>query len=191
MDVFVELCFVEFETQFKNKLNEKCTWEIGSLLKWVDRHQNFKLSIEEAIPRLEPYMKHPYRLEEHNGELFLIHEINPKKKAQHSKDAIIYPLFSNVYFILSEAGLIKIGLSDNPKKRLSQLQTGSPYHLRLIHQMPGNEELEKFFHEYFKEDHVRGEWFRFSNKIEGFIRYQFIPKQFCRRVAVQEQYFQE
>jgi len=83
------------------------------------------------------------------------------------------PLF--VYFITSSEGLIKIGLSSNPEKRLKTLQTASPYYLKLIYKMYGSRELEKYLHELFKQYHVKNEWFECSEVIIKFTGYKFIP----------------
>jgi len=60
---------------------------------------------------------------------------------------------------------IKIGVADNPEKRLSELQTGSPYGLALISkfEMPSREaayNLECWLHKRFKSARMSGEWFR-------------------------------
>jgi Meiotically Up-regulated Gene 113 (MUG113) protein len=59
-----------------------------------------------------------------------------------------------VYFI-EAIGLskIKIGTSDNPEKRLTQLTTGAAVPLKLITTIPGDVELEKSLHRRF--DHLR------------------------------------
>lgn len=54
---------------------------------------------------------------------------------------------------------MKIGYSNDPRARLSQLQIGNPNELRLIAAIPGNEEVEAAFHRVFGRQRIRGEWF--------------------------------
>ncbi|MFD8839818.1 GIY-YIG nuclease family protein [Streptomyces griseofuscus] len=57
---------------------------------------------------------------------------------------------------------VKIGLSVDPKKRLSSLRTGSPTGMDLLWTGPGGRLLERHLHNKFTDRHVRGEWFDFS-----------------------------
>ena len=61
-------------------------------------------------------------------------------------------------------GFVKIGISDNPEKRLASMQTANPYQLRLARRFGPFErdramQLEGRLHRIFEKDHVRGEWF--------------------------------
>ena len=56
-------------------------------------------------------------------------------------------------------GLVKIGYSNNPSKRLSGLQTASPHDLTLFRVLPGEIEDEHDLHQRFSIHRVRGEWF--------------------------------
>jgi len=65
----------------------------------------------------------------------------------------------------SNNGNFKIGRSKNPKKRLMQLQTGSPYRLKLILVLEEMGHLEKKVHNYIMSGNKRkckGEWFDFE-----------------------------
>lgn len=66
-----------------------------------------------------------------------------------------------VYVIQHELGLYKIGISQNPKKRLSGLQTGSPFKLSLVQtENPVDAgRVEKYLHDKLSRYHFRGEWF--------------------------------
>jgi len=70
---------------------------------------------------------------------------------------------SYIYIIQAENGLCKIGISTNPKRRLSTLQTGSPVSLKLIFQFEGNYDTEEQLHNMFAHKQQHGEWFRLSN----------------------------
>lgn len=77
---------------------------------------------------------------------------------------------SYVYLIESTSGHFKIGKSNNPEKRLSQLKTTQgPYEYRLLWKIPFESEAEATQYEWLcHEDHsdtrVRGEWFALTPK---------------------------
>lgn len=58
--------------------------------------------------------------------------------------------------------IVKIGFSTDPDKRLRELQTGSPFKLRLVKTYPGNRALERRLHGLFSDVRLHGEWFRVS-----------------------------
>ena len=67
-----------------------------------------------------------------------------------------------VYLIQSlESGYYKIGVSNNPQKRIKQLQTGNPTVLRLIYTFESeySHQIESFFHKRFSYCRKEGEWF--------------------------------
>jgi hypothetical protein len=67
---------------------------------------------------------------------------------------------SFIYFVQSgEHGLIKIGLSNGPMRRLPELQTGNPDELLLRHVIPGDRAVEASLHQRFEPARIRGEWF--------------------------------
>ncbi len=66
-----------------------------------------------------------------------------------------------VYFIRnSRTCSVKIGKSDNPRQRLSDLQTGNEDPLEIILELPGAEMVEQQLHAYFDGSRIRGEWFK-------------------------------
>lgn len=73
-----------------------------------------------------------------------------------------------VYIIKNlDTGNIKVGVGVNPIKRLEQLQTGSDSELSLVYTsfLCSNAfSIEKEVHKHFKDKHVRGEWFKISEK---------------------------
>lgn len=65
-----------------------------------------------------------------------------------------------IYFIQeSDDGDIKIGYSDNPERRIRELQTGSPKQLNLLAVIEGEKSDETELHKLFKKLNTRGEWF--------------------------------
>jgi len=63
-----------------------------------------------------------------------------------------------VYFV-TDGEAIKIGKANNPKVRLSGLQTSTHKPLTILAVTPGNETLEREFHRVFHSKRLRGEWF--------------------------------
>ena len=69
----------------------------------------------------------------------------------------------NLYIIQSDVtGMIKIGRSKDPQKRLKQLQTGNPSRLKLIASFKGEGWKEKILHENLKKYRLEGEWFSYD-----------------------------
>lgn len=65
-----------------------------------------------------------------------------------------------VYLIGSpDSPLVKIGWSDNPKRRLRDLQAGSPVLLQLIAVFEGGAYVEAELHRCFADKRKHGEWF--------------------------------
>lgn len=70
-----------------------------------------------------------------------------------------------VYFIQDATGRVKIGTSNDPRARCSELSTGSSGALTLISQCPGDEVLERWLHAKFAAQRCNGEWFTPSLEI--------------------------
>ncbi len=68
---------------------------------------------------------------------------------------------SVVYFIQQGTmGPVKVGFSENLSNRLSSLQTGNPYELRVLLSHPGDEALEHTIHAHLHKHRLQGEWFQ-------------------------------
>ena len=75
-----------------------------------------------------------------------------------------------VYFISwGEENPVKIGWSHTVGKRLISLQTSFPFDLKVLGVIPGYERLEKEIHQLFSEDRIRGEWFRWTDRLAQLI----------------------
>jgi hypothetical protein len=66
-----------------------------------------------------------------------------------------------IYFIQApDCGPVKIGFTtDHPKRRLTQLQTGSPVELTLRAMIRGTHKDELSLHAQFAANRLHGEWF--------------------------------
>lgn len=77
----------------------------------------------------------------------------------------VYVMFAEMRGIYDKVN-IKIGVSDNPKKRLKEVQTGCPGEVHLIRTFEAGQDRyihEGYFHKLYKEFSTGGEWFEFSN----------------------------
>ena len=69
----------------------------------------------------------------------------------------------HLYFIQSDVtGMIKIGRSKDPQRRLKQLQTGNANKLKIIACFNGLGWREKLLHESLKDWSKEGEWFEYK-----------------------------
>lgn len=83
------------------------------------------------------------------------------------------PNLSGVYFIQQgEAGPIKIGWSRNVRTRLATFQTASPYPLRLLLVLAGEERDERRLHDWFSLERIGGEWFKSDGEVAAFVASQ-------------------
>lgn len=64
-----------------------------------------------------------------------------------------------IYFVKSAGGLVKIGLSANPRRRLVKMRADSSEVLELLVIIDGGPKDEKALHAQFSHLRVRGEWF--------------------------------
>ena len=65
-----------------------------------------------------------------------------------------------IYFVQAvTGGPIKIGIAQDPPRRLWRIQSGNPSRLRITHTMPGSLEVERTLHKRFKAHRLEGEWF--------------------------------
>lgn len=70
-----------------------------------------------------------------------------------------------VYVVKAENGLYKIGKTQNPKSRISSLQTSSPVKLDLfcLFYSSDMDTAEIMLHDMFEETREIGEWFRLTD----------------------------
>lgn len=72
-----------------------------------------------------------------------------------------------IYFIRYD-NMVKIGYSVNPMKRFHKMQSDFPFKLVLLNSFEGDVTLEKSLHYYYKDRHIRGEWFSYTEGMEYF-----------------------
>tara|TARA_Y100000004_G_scaffold40122_1_gene43338 strand:+ start:747 stop:1406 length:660 start_codon:yes stop_codon:yes gene_type:complete len=77
----------------------------------------------------------------------------------------VYIMFAEMRGIYDKMN-VKIGVSDNPKKRLKGVQTGCPGDVHLIRTFEAGQDAyihEGYFHKLYQDFSTGGEWFEFSN----------------------------
>lgn len=68
-----------------------------------------------------------------------------------------------------EDGPIKIGVSNDPSRRLQELQTGNALDLRLLVKRPGIRKDEVRLHHLLATHRMKGEWFEFCLPVQAVI----------------------
>jgi T5orf172 domain len=77
---------------------------------------------------------------------------------------------SYCYFIGStRMGFVKIGVSKDPMRRFSAIQTGNPFPLSILCIVPGDEYVEQKLQRAFAPLHMEGEWFRINTALRYFM----------------------
>lgn len=77
-----------------------------------------------------------------------------------------------IYFIQEKQDkeFVKIGVTSlRLDRRLMCLQVGNPRELEIVLTLKGMYDLEQKLHRYFHEEHIRGEWFRVSERLRAYI----------------------
>lgn len=70
-----------------------------------------------------------------------------------------------IYFIKS-GKYVKIGKTNNLDQRVKQLQTASPYPLKVLAVMDWANSAESILHELYKTQKATGEWFLYDGKLK-------------------------
>jgi predicted GIY-YIG superfamily endonuclease len=97
-----------------------------------------------------------------------------------------------IYVIAANpSGPVKLGISNNPEKRVRQLQTGHADTLYVFHKEPVEQERVKIFERLLHRDNrhmrLRGEWFNMSVEhaisyvLFTIIQYELIPVDVLQR----------
>jgi hypothetical protein len=74
-----------------------------------------------------------------------------------------------VYFVRDQSGYIKIGVSNNPERRLAAMQTSHAAPLTLLAVMPGTRFDEAGLHVRFSHLRRTGEWFAPGKELMDYI----------------------
>lgn len=83
-----------------------------------------------------------------------------------------------IYFIGNkQERKVKIGYSMDRymRGRFLSVQTNCPFDVEVFVTINGMKDTEKYFHNLFVKDHIRGEWFNMSDEIQEFINNPYSP----------------
>lgn len=86
------------------------------------------------------------------------------------------PASGFIYFVTDGTGAVKIGFTENVRRRLAGLQTGHHAPLVLMGAIPATLDAEQFIHQKFKHLKIRGEWFRSTQELIDFIADPVLPE---------------
>ena len=89
-------------------------------------------------------------------------------------------------YLARSQGYYKIGFSNDPLKRLAELQVGNPSSIELVGTIPGTFLEERRLHTLFKGKRIRGEWFALSDEdVQSILSYRLpvftVPRRSKRR----------
>ena len=78
----------------------------------------------------------------------------------------------NVYVFRDTKGLYKIGVSNDPVRRMADIRRTHPDEYECLHLIPTENafRLESFLHDYFASKRVHGEWFRLNERDMIYLR---------------------
>jgi hypothetical protein len=75
-----------------------------------------------------------------------------------------------IYFIQEEfGGNIKIGVANDPEKRLANLQSANPKRLKIVGRFEAGKLAERLRHKMFGEFRLEGEWFSPEESLTSYI----------------------
>lgn len=74
-----------------------------------------------------------------------------------------------IYVLKSESGLVKIGFSSNPERRVAGLRTANSASFKLLHCVEATRAHEACIHRLLAADCVRGEWYNLTEAVGSVI----------------------
>jgi hypothetical protein len=83
--------------------------------------------------------------------------VQPGRRVDVDRESVVYVIGS------SQSHLVKIGRTDDPSRRVADIQRMSPVPLSLLWATPGGADLEARLHRRFAAHRQHGEWFDFGD----------------------------
>lgn len=97
----------------------------------------------------------------------------------------------NVYILEHEHGFVKIGVSNNPVRRVSDLETACPYDIRVLGVIETDEPfvVESTLHNKYDRKQKKGEWYNLTTEDRAHLLAvcDLSPAEVNRRYAVTEE----
>jgi len=102
------------------------------------------------------------RINENYSDLVFVLGKLPRK--EHSPDIPTKIEHGHVYLLHFGGEEYKIGCSNNVERRFREIKTQMPYEGKIIHAIETGdpEGIEAYWHQYFKDKRLKGEWFKLS-----------------------------
>lgn len=122
----------------------------------VQRSRRFPLNTDEGVMQT---WRTTMRLQLKHNHLFLS-DSERREKAERG--------WCYVYIALAGQH-VKIGRAIDVDERIRNMQSGQMEQIKLLATVPAHPSLEPKLHELFRREHERGEWFRWSPRIERFV----------------------
>lgn len=79
-------------------------------------------------------------------------------------------------YVLRSDNLVKIGFSDNLRRRVQQIIATVPVPVEFVGHMPGDRDVEKHLHEIFADASFSGEWFVETERMRDLFDIMLIPR---------------
>lgn len=76
-----------------------------------------------------------------------------------------------LYFVRC-GDFVKIGLTENLYARIKHLRNMNPLEPFVVAVFPGSRHTEKMYHDRFKNEHERREWFRYEGGLKDYLESQ-------------------
>lgn len=124
--------------------------------------------LDGSLESVEPHARIRAReaVEQERSRADFFARLDAERADGKSKDRKVF-----VYFLSAEeAGVVKIGVTDDLDRRIGSITRMSPLPLELLLAIPGDHKVESQMHERFKAQRLHGEWFSTTDgKILEFI----------------------
>ena len=141
----------------------------------IDGYRTTPLLDIEELKRIKKYVDQTLELyKESNLSEDLRRTINTRKAKEYSEEHEINRqreqkrYLSGIYLYLIQNPItndLKIGISNEPQRRIEELQNTNGRQLNLLYTIPGKSNLEKTLHDKFSHLRLKGEWFKYDQSI--------------------------
>lgn len=98
----------------------------------------------------------------------LVSILDKQSRIEHSPENQVVPTrieLGHVYLLHFGGDEYKIGCTNNVERRFREIKTQMPYDGKIIHVIETGdpEGIEAYWHQYFKDKRLKGEWFKLSD----------------------------
>lgn len=146
----------------RNGFNRK-----GKLIKAISRKECNYLNIEQT----SGWYENNADIEITEEQYYILLNMAKMSKSKHSKTTKRVDITKKkyLYFMRSDSGIYKIGISSNPARRKIDLQNGTGTKIKIVCCVDtywSSYDVEQFLLNKFKEHKTYGEWVKFPDSVE-------------------------